>query len=110
MTRKYWILHLLGFCIFCTTFVFAEEATAVKQTTNDQTYLAYQDGNNLLSTDYAQPDSPEMAVDMRSSGMIWVVVGVIVIILSGLILYMITVDRKIARIEKEWKGKIDRKL
>ncbi|MFI5171888.1 MAG: CcmD family protein [Chitinophagales bacterium] len=40
---------------------------------------------------------------MRSNGMIYVVVGVIVIILLGLILYLISIDRKLGRLEKEIK-------
>jgi len=45
----------------------------------------------------------EMADAMRSNGKIYVVVAVLVIILSGLILYVIRLDRKISRLEKEAK-------
>jgi heme export protein D (CcmD) len=43
----------------------------------------------------------EMADAMRSNGKIYVVVAVLVIILSGLILYVIRLDKKISRLEKE---------
>ncbi|MEN9522397.1 MAG: hypothetical protein RL065_774 [Bacteroidota bacterium] len=43
----------------------------------------------------------EMADTMRSDGKIWVVVAVITTILTGLIIYIITVDRKISSIEKK---------
>lgn len=42
----------------------------------------------------------EMADAMRSNGKIYVVVGVLVIILFGLFAYLISIDRKIGRIEK----------
>ena len=38
---------------------------------------------------------------LRSNGMIYVVVGVIVIILGGLLLYLNSIDKKISRMEKE---------
>ncbi len=42
----------------------------------------------------------EMADTMRSNGKIYVVVGVLVIILFGLLVYLAGIDRKISRIEK----------
>lgn len=38
---------------------------------------------------------------LRSNGLIYVVVGVIVIILLGMILYLVGIDRKISKMEKE---------
>jgi hypothetical protein len=43
----------------------------------------------------------EMADGMRSNGKIYVVVGVLVLILVGLFAYLISIDRKIGRIEKD---------
>lgn len=43
----------------------------------------------------------EMADTMRSNGRIYVVVAVALTILIGLVLYMIRLDRKIAKLEKE---------
>ena len=43
---------------------------------------------------------PEMADLMRSNGKIYVVVGVCLIILTGLFLYVWGIDRKISRLEK----------
>ena len=45
-------------------------------------------------------EKPEMAVGMRSNGKIYVVVAVVVTILLGIVLYLITLDRKISRLEK----------
>jgi hypothetical protein len=41
------------------------------------------------------------AFDMRSNGKIYVVVTVVLIILLGLILYLVRLDRKISRLEKD---------
>ena len=46
-------------------------------------------------------DQPEMADALRASGKIYVVVLVIVIILSGLLLYLVRLDRKVGRLERE---------
>jgi len=42
----------------------------------------------------------EMADGMRSDGKIYVVVGVLVIILFGVFAYLMSIDRKVSRIEK----------
>jgi multisubunit Na+/H+ antiporter MnhB subunit len=43
----------------------------------------------------------EMADTMRSNGRIYVVVAVALTILAGLILYVLRLDRKISRLERE---------
>jgi hypothetical protein len=43
----------------------------------------------------------EMADTMRSNGRIYVVVAVSLTILIGLVLYVVRLDRKIGRLEKE---------
>ena len=45
----------------------------------------------------------EMADLLRSNGKIYVVVAVLVTILAGLFLYLIRLERKIGRLEKETK-------
>ena len=45
----------------------------------------------------------EMADQMRSNGKIYVVVAVLLTILIGLILFLITIDRKVKKIEQELK-------
>ncbi len=60
----------------------------------------------LLCTLLTQAQTPlanppvEMADGMRSNGKIYVVVGVLVIILFGLFAYLISIDRKVSRVEK----------
>lgn len=51
-------------------------------------------------TAQAQADV-EMADTMRSEGKIYVVVGIILIVLVGLIVYLVLMDRKVSRLEKQ---------
>ena len=47
-----------------------------------------------------EQNAPEMADVMRSNGKIYVVVVVCLIILVGLFIYTMTIDRKLKRLEK----------
>lgn len=56
----------------------------------------------LFQTAYAQQDpDPDF---MRSAGKIYVVAGVTLIILLALFAYMISIERKISRLEKRHKN------
>ncbi|OON66797.1 CcmD family protein [Hymenobacter sp. CRA2] len=44
---------------------------------------------------------PEMADQLRQDGKIYVVVAVIVVILVGVLGYLISIDRKVSRLERE---------
>ena len=46
-------------------------------------------------------DTPEMADALRQSGKIYVVVLVILLILGGLLAYLIRLDGKVGRLERE---------
>lgn len=52
---------------------------------------------------WAQSASVEMATGLRSSGKIYVVVAVLLLIFIGFILYLVGIDRKITRLEKKEK-------
>jgi uncharacterized integral membrane protein len=49
----------------------------------------------------AQDEKVEMADTFRSNGKIYVVVAVILTIFAGIIFYLIRLDRKISKLEKE---------
>lgn len=49
----------------------------------------------------AQDEKVEMADLMRSNGRIYVVVAVMLTILIGLVLYLVRLDRKISKLERE---------
>lgn len=46
-------------------------------------------------------NEPEMADALRQSGKIYVVVAVVAVVLAGLLFFLISLDRKISRLEKE---------
>jgi len=48
---------------------------------------------------------PEMADTMRSEGKIYVVVGIILLVLIGMILYLFILDRKIGKLENRLREK-----
>lgn len=48
--------------------------------------------------------APEMADALRQSGKIYVVVTAVVIIVAGLLFYLISLDRKVSKLEKEIKN------
>lgn len=54
-----------------------------------------------VTMSFAQDNKTEMADLMRSNGRIYVVVAVVVTILTGLILYLFRLDKKISKLEKE---------
>jgi len=58
----------------------------------------------LLSFSLSAQDVP-MADEMRANGKIYVVVAVLVTILLGMIIYLISIDRKLKKLEKEQKTK-----
>jgi hypothetical protein len=54
---------------------------------------------NLITR--AQDSSVDMADTMRSNGKIYVVVAVILTIFAGIIIYLVRLDRKMSKMEKE---------
>jgi len=44
---------------------------------------------------------PQMATGMRADGKIYVVIAVLVTILFGILFYLVNLDKKIGRLEKE---------
>jgi CcmD family protein len=51
-----------------------------------------------LTTANAQTESPDF---MRSTGKIYVVIAVLCIIFIGIVLFLINLDRKLSRLEKD---------
>ena len=54
----------------------------------------------LLFTLFVHAQCPEMADTMKANGKIYVVIAVMLTILAGLVLYLIRLDRKISKLEK----------
>ena len=56
----------------------------------------------IISTTFASAET-EMADAMRSNGKIYVVVAVLATIFAGIFAYLVYLDRKISKLEKENK-------
>ena len=54
----------------------------------------------IRAQDSLHKEKPQMADAMRSNGKIYVVVAVLLIVLAGLFLFLISLDRKLNRLEK----------
>ena len=54
----------------------------------------------ILMAQQAGSEKIDMADAMRSNGKIYVVVAIVTIIMTGLIVYLIALDRKITKLEK----------
>ena len=48
-----------------------------------------------------QTQDVEMADQMRSSGKIYVVITVLAVIFAGIVAYLVNIDRKLSKLEKE---------
>ena len=60
----------------------------------------------IIHTAFAQTtETVEMADVLRQSGKIYVVVGVLSIIFLGIVVYLVSIDRKLGKLEKELKAK-----
>jgi uncharacterized membrane protein len=55
----------------------------------------------LTTSSYTQAQEETMANTMRSNGKIYVVVAVLTTILIGVIAYLVRLDKKISKLEKE---------
>lgn len=63
----------------------------------------------LLAANVAMAQAPDNGIDMadalRASGKIYVVVACVAVIFLGILIYLITLDRKITKIEKQLDNK-----
>ena len=55
----------------------------------------------LIRSFIANAENVQMADNMRSEGKIYVVIAVLAVILVGMFIYLITIDRKLSKLEKE---------
>ena len=67
------------------------------------TFLGFFLVTSNLSAQQAVSDGVEMADAFRADGKIYVVVAVVLIVLLSLVGYLVSLDRKISRLEKELK-------
>ncbi|HEX5000855.1 MAG TPA: hypothetical protein VFW78_00015 [Bacteroidia bacterium] len=72
------------------------------------TYLTIWMVISLVTTAAAQSTEVEMADVMRSNGKIYVVVTVAAIVLTGIFVYLIRLERKVSAIEKKLSEKSEK--
>jgi CcmD family protein len=60
---------------------------------------------SILFSVIAFAQDVEMAEGLRSEGKIYIVVGVLLIIFAGIVLYLINIDKKVSKLEKEISNK-----
>lgn len=46
----------------------------------------------------------EMADQLRRDGKIYIVVGCVLVVLAGMLIYLVAIDRKVGRLEKQFKS------
>jgi hypothetical protein len=61
--------------------------------------VAAQEKQEITQQDYTN-QQVEMADQFRADGKIYVVVGIVVLILGGLLAYAVVIDRKVSRLER----------
>jgi hypothetical protein len=61
--------------------------------------VAAQEKQEITQQDYTN-QRVEMADQFRADGKIYVVVGIVVLILGGLLAYAVAIDRKVSRLER----------
>jgi hypothetical protein len=61
--------------------------------------VACQEKQEITQQDYTN-HQVEMADQFRADGKIYVVVGIVVLILGGLLAYAVAIDRKVSRLER----------
>ena len=85
---KQW-LFLTGFALtlICTTLAQAQTPDATSSTTNTEVAAA--------NTDI------EMADLLRQDGKIYIVVACVLVVLLGMIIYLISIDKKVGQLEKQ---------
>ena len=68
--------------------------------------LKAQDSGQSVMVEANVPASQniEMADRMRQDGTIYVVVGCVLVVLAGMLFYLVRIDRKVSRLEKEHKS------
>ena len=57
----------------------------------------------MVEANTAASQQIEMADRMRQDGKIYVVVGCVLVVLAGMIFYLVRIDKKVSRLEKQYK-------
>jgi hypothetical protein len=89
---KNWVLLLL---LVLTLFI---NQGAVAQTAGSA-------GNQPVMVEAGSNSSDvEMADQLRRDGKIYIVVGCLLVVLAGILFYLVSIDRKVGRLEKQYRS------
>lgn len=58
----------------------------------------------LVQANAADTQQIEMADRLRQDGKIYVVVACVLVVLAGMIFYLVSIDKKVSRLEKQYKS------
>ena len=58
----------------------------------------------MVEANTAASQQLERADRMRQDGKIYVVVACVLVVLAGMIFYLVSIDKKVSRLEKEYKS------
>lgn len=78
-------------------------ALFINQAAVAQTPQPSADGTVMVEANSNTSDV-EMADQLRRDGKIYIVVGCLVVVLAGMIFYLVSIDRKVGRLEKQYKS------
>lgn len=88
---KNWVLLLfLALTLFINNATVAQTAPAADETV-------------MVEANSAASDV-EMADQLRRDGKIYIVVGCVLVVLAGVLFYLVSIDRKVGRLEKQFRN------
>jgi len=91
MLKNWVLLLLLALTLFINNNAVAQTAPA----TDDETVMV--EANSSAA-------DVEMADQLRRDGKIYIVVGCVLVVLAGVLFYLVSIDRKVGRLEKQFRN------
>ncbi|MGV3589767.1 MAG: CcmD family protein [Adhaeribacter sp.] len=90
MLKNWVLLLLLALTLFINNNAVAQTAPAT-----DETVMV--EANSSAA-------NVEMADQLRRDGKIYIVVGCVLVVLAGVLFYLVSIDRKVGRLEKQFRN------
>ncbi|KAA5539537.1 CcmD family protein [Adhaeribacter rhizoryzae] len=90
MLKNWVLLLLLALTLFINNNAVAQTAPAA-----DETVMV--EANSSTA-------NVEMADQLRRDGKIYIVVGCVLVVLAGVLFYLVSIDRKVGRLEKQFRN------
>ena len=91
MLKNGMLLFLLAFTLFINNAAVAQTSESAGEET-----VMVEANSNVADI--------EMADQLRRDGKIYVVVGCVLVVLAGMLFYLVSIDRKVGRLEKEYRS------